>query len=245
MLHIHSQARALFSLRVTWIYRAIIAASMAALPMLFTIGSSREDSLPFSGFFESGQLVLIVVLFGATMIPGSDLTKGATAWCYLSHKNRFALVVVQAALLLAAFLAAASLGVAVGVLGVFALGFRVDFGLSGEDWANVAAVYSQWIVLGAIALLLTYILGRAVYASLLMILDTLVLEVSLPLLGKDWAETLAQFLPLRNSVVAVQGVEAAGMGTDVGQAAAAGIVVATVGVLGLLAWRAVNRRAVN
>ncbi|MBC3185346.1 hypothetical protein H7347_01930 [Corynebacterium sp. zg-331] len=245
MLHMKSQARALFSLRITWIYMAIIAASMTAIPMLLTIGESRDEPFSFSSFFESGQIVLIVVLFGAAMIPGSDLVKGATAWCYLSHKNRFALMTAQLVVLLGAFLVAASLGVAVGILGVCALGFRVDFVLSKQDWASIASVYSQWIVLGTIALLLTYILGRAVYAALLMVLDALFLEVSLPLLGKDWAETLAQFLPLRNSIVVVQGVDAAGMGTDIGQAAAAAILVVTIGALGLLAWRTVNRCAVN
>lgn len=242
MSFLQSQARALFSLRATWIYLGIICLGMAGIGFLVAFGTGKEEELVAAGFLVNpGQFALLVMVFGAAMLPGADLTKGTLGWCYLSTNHRFALLLSQVALLIAAFSAATVLGAAVSVLLVLALGYKVDFALDKEQWQGIATVFSEWIVFSILAVLLTYIFGRAVYAVMLLVLDLFLLEMSLNLMPQEWAHKLVQLLPMRNTMVMALGAEPG----EIGRLGATLIIVTLIALLGAAAWRITDRRAVN
>lgn len=242
-----SQIRALFSLRVTWIYLALIALGMAIPDVLAAMAMGKEHTMGLEDLFIPQQLVLILMIFGGAMIGGAELTKGSIGWLYLSTNRRVSLMVIRTVLLVAAFVFSATVGVLAGALILAAVGYRLDLGFLGDGRVlqELSAVYATWVVFTVLAVLLTYALGRGVYAAMILLVDIFLVETTLLVLEPSWAKFLARILPLANVQTMTLGKESGFVvAAENGYIGAGLIVVVTVALLLAIAGRAVHRRAV-
>ncbi|WPF65304.1 MULTISPECIES: ABC transporter permease [unclassified Corynebacterium] len=221
---------------------------MTLTDVLMALAMGKEHTIGLSDILGvPHQLALIVMIFGGAMIGGAELAKGSIGWLYLSTNRRVLLVVARMVLLVVAFALAATVGAVLGTLILAALGYRLDLGNLWEKdtLLGVASVYGTWVIFTVLAVLLTYALGRGVYAAMILMVDTFLVETALLGFDPSWGQFLARILPLANVQAMTLGDDSAFAAAQNGHLGAMLILVVTVALLLALAARAINRRAVN
>ncbi|KQB85357.1 hypothetical protein [Corynebacterium oculi] len=250
MSYLVSQARSLFSLRSTWVYLIITLLAVAALPVLVVLTTREEDDGPLSlsGFFGGSDLICLVAIFAGAMLIGAEISRGSIGWMYLSTNHRLGIALARVTLLVLGFFAAITLGAAVAMLVVVALGHDVNFSPEGSDFLFILASYVEVAVFLVLAAMLTYVLGKAVYAAMILLIDMMILELAVTAYaegGASWAQALAHLLPRRNTAIMMLGEDSGYTVTGSDRPVATLVLVGMVFAVTAAAGWVINRRAVN
>lgn len=231
-----------FSVRSTWVYLALIVFGMAAFSVLI---SRFTDGTTFTLDQISGgaDLVLLILIFAVASIIGADKSRKTLAWTYLSTNRRGMHLAVQTLLVVGACVLAGLLGLALGVLGVFAFGGTIDWAASSEfaGYGFTLSSVVRWVFYGILAALLTRVLGSGVFAAMILVAEIFVLG-ALVGPGEGFLATLASLMPLPNTQTLVHGSNVI-LGIDHGRGFAAVVLGVLLAVAAAGAVWVAKRRA--
>lgn len=245
MTILKSELIKLFSIRSTWVYLALIAAVGGAAAILhsWSIQSFDEASDIDWGVLTVGaDFALLVMIFAAAGMVGTDLSHKTITWSYLANNHRVGHLVVQVVAVVVAAVLSGVLGVLLAGAGNLVLGIEMNLQFTATALRPVAAALVQWVVFAALSALFAVLLRSGMFGAMIVLADFFIIEVMLGIAGIDWLQPALNLLPLANSRVLGIGEF---NGIEHGPVTAAVILVLTLGLVGTCAaWR-VNRRPVR
>ena len=234
---IRSEAIKLFSARTTWIYGMLTLLALFLPAFSYRFFVEQTDRFTLDELLLAGTLGVLITMFGGAMIVGTDISRKTVAWSYLVSNARVTQMAVQIVLLVGFFLGMAAVGFAVAVGIHMILGTDITF-----TWSQVGATAISLIFTPVLAALLTRILNSAVFATMILVADMLIIETLLRSLPSEAAHKIADILPFYNIALFS---EAHFDGATHGREAAAMILVATIAVAAVAAATLVRRRPIS
>ncbi|MGP6172932.1 hypothetical protein [Corynebacterium sp. A21] len=245
MTIVSSELIKLFSIRSTWVYLALITAMGAAAAITQSLNYQTWDEVPAVGWNElliGADFALLIMIFAAAGIIGTDLSHKTITWSYLANNHRRMHLAAQVSLVALAVVLSALLGVLIAAMVNLGLGIRMDLGFNAQSLAPLSSALVQWVVFSLLSALCAVILRSGMFGAMIMLADFFVIEVMLGIAGIAWLEPVLNLLPLANSRVLGLGEFGS---VDHGRLGAAVILGLTIAVLGAIAAAGVQRRAVR
>ncbi len=238
MTILKSELIKLLSIRSTWIYLALITAvgGTAAILHSWSVRSFDETSdIGWNVLTVGADFALLVMIFAAAGMVGTDLSHKTVTWSYLADNRRVGHLVVQVAVVVGAVVFSGVLGVLLAGAGNLVSGIGMNLGFTATALTPVTAALVQWVVFSTLSALFAIILRSGMLGAMIVLADFFVIEVMLGIAGVEWLRPVLDLLPLANSRILGIGEF---NGINHGPVTAAVILMLTLGLVGVCAaWR--------
>lgn len=236
--------RETFSRPSAWVYLLLVCGGVAAGALVAAASLGLDTTFDVSLLALPSDLAAIVVIAGAAMLASSPHTRGHIGYAYLARHNRGLEHALRITLIVVAFVVVGVLGMALGYLGLTAIGVKVDLA-TFSDRANaggyVWAAVVRWAVFAALSAATAVMLRSAVGAMIVWIADFLILETALIITNTEWSQALLTVLPTNATQVIGLGEVSY---SELTVPAATGVIIAWVAILGLAGYAIIRRRPV-